>query len=72
MESNMCGNEAFNAPCATLYVTVASLDETEKAVAASGGEIMVSKVTVERDSFRWFKVQGDFFIAIWEDTIPAE
>lgn len=58
-------------PYATPYVTVANLDETEKAVVAAGGEIMVSKVQVEYGTFTWFKVPGDFFIAIWEDAKPG-
>ncbi|MGB1697549.1 MAG: VOC family protein [Thermoplasmatota archaeon] len=57
-------------PYATPYVTVESLEETEKAVVAAGGEIMVSNVQVEYGSFTWFKVPGDFFIAIWEDAKP--
>lgn len=55
-------------PYATPYVTVANLDETEKEIVAAGGETMVSKVKVEYGTFSWFKVPGDFYIAVWEDA----
>jgi uncharacterized protein len=56
-------------PTSINYILVQNIDEAEKKVVASGGEIVMPRVDVPKmGSFFWFKVPGGPLLACWADS----
>lgn len=59
-------------PVSTNYIVVDDLDQAERRVRDSGGEIVLPQTDIPKmGSFFWFKVPGGPIMACWKDAPDA-